>query len=88
MIFSPDLAATNSLFINNPNGWVYSRPFGAVRSIERLDIVKEILEKYLEVRTVFGLRSFRGGRLRNRGEQKHISMELNTGQNSTCSALS
>lgn len=80
MIFSPDLAATNSLFINNPSGWVYPRPFGAVRSIERLDIMKEILEKYLEVRTVLGLRSFRGGRLRDRGEQKRISMELNTGQ--------
>jgi hypothetical protein len=50
VIFSPDFAGTNSLLMNRPSGWVYLRPFGAVSSTERSDILKAEMEKYLPER--------------------------------------
>lgn len=78
--FSPDLAATNSLLINNPSGWMYLRPFGAVSSTVRPDILKELLEKYLAGRAVVDHEkcSFRVASLQKGGVRKSIRMQLNT----------
>ena len=38
-IFLPALEATNSLLMKRPMGWVYLRPLGAVRVMERSDMM-------------------------------------------------
>lgn len=40
-IFFPDWDGTNSLLMKRPSGWVYLRPFGAVRSVKRSDILDQ-----------------------------------------------
>lgn len=44
--FCPVELLTHSLLMNNPVGWMYFRPFGAVSSICRSDIVPRV-PKYL-----------------------------------------
>lgn len=39
VIVSPDLDATNSLLMKRPRGCVYLRPFGAVSSTKRSDML-------------------------------------------------
>ena len=39
MIFSPDLDLTNSLFMKRPIGCLYSRPFGALRLMNRSEVI-------------------------------------------------
>ena len=48
MIFWLDELLTNSLLMNRPVGKVIFRPLGAVRSIERSDIVAEEIVKVRE----------------------------------------
>jgi hypothetical protein len=45
VIFSPDFGLTNSLLINMPVGRVNFLPLGAVRSIERSDILQGVERK-------------------------------------------
>ena len=40
VIFSPDFAATHSLLMKRPVGWVYLRPLGAVSSTARSDMLR------------------------------------------------
>lgn len=42
-IFLPSLLFTHSLLMKRPVGWVYFLPLGAVSSIERSDILAEVL---------------------------------------------
>jgi hypothetical protein len=43
VIFSPELPLTHSLLMKRPVGWMYFRPFGAVSSTVRSDIVDMLL---------------------------------------------
>jgi hypothetical protein len=47
VIFSPDFDLTHSLLMKRPVGWTYLRPFGAVNSIDRSDILNLEFEKVL-----------------------------------------
>lgn len=49
VIFSPDFDLTHSLLMKIPVGWVYLRPFGAVNSMVRSDILDLVPEKVLIV---------------------------------------
>ena len=42
VIFLPSLLLTHSLLMKRPVGWVYFLPLGAVSSIERSDILKNV----------------------------------------------
>ena len=48
VIFSLDELLTNSLLMKRPVGRVIFLPFGAVRSIERSDILAEVIAKVRE----------------------------------------
>ena len=39
VIFSPDLDLTNSLFMKSPIGCLYSRPLGALRLMNRSELM-------------------------------------------------
>lgn len=43
VMVSPDLDLTNSLLMKRPRGWVYLRPFGAVSSTKRSDMLRRIV---------------------------------------------
>lgn len=58
VILFPLLDLTHSLLMKRPVGWVYLTPFGAVRSMLRPDMMRDVLDKDL---MYFGKSDLRGG---------------------------